>query len=381
MRITILGPTEPQVLLDSTDAPPGQRAPAVAQLARGLVDQGVGVTVVTLCSTVTRPWMGSSGLLTVRVVPSRSRARDLALTAWRPERAALVRQIQESRPDLVHAHWTYEFAMAAQDSGLLCVITIRDAPGTIFRHFKDPYRAVRWALACVVAGRGGEFVANSPYTAAAFRGQTGYRKPVTVIPNGLTDPILLSIEPPRHSELSKSLVVADGSRRKNVHAALQAQRLLEQRGVTAEMTVIGDGLGADFLERISPAQRPRNVRMLGRQPRDVVRREIEHCNMVVHPALEESFGNVLLEGMAAARPVIAGRNSGAVPWVLGTVGLLVDVRRPLQIAEAMESLRVHPRRASVAGLSGRKRVMDLFASDQAPERYLALYQRLVTSTG
>ncbi len=381
MRITILGPTEPQVLLGSADAPPGQRAPAVAQLARGLVDHGIGVTVVTLCSTITRPWTGSSGLLTVRVVPSRSRARDLALTAWRPERAALVRQIEESRPDLVHAHWTYEFAMAAQDSGFASVITIRDAPGTIFRYFGDPYRAVRWALSCVVAARGGEFVANSPYTAAAFRSQTGYRKPVTVIPNGLTDPRLLGVTPPRHHGVSKSLVVADWSRRKNVHAALLAQHALEQHGVAAEMTVIGDGLGADFLERIDRAQRPRQVRMLGRQPRDVVRCEIERCNTVVHPALEESFGNVLLEGMAAARPIVAGRSSGAVPWVVGSAGVLVDVRRPLQIAQAIEGLRTHPRRASVLGLAGRARVTNSFAGEQTTERYLALYKRLVKSTG
>ncbi|MDP4013834.1 MAG: glycosyltransferase family 4 protein [Candidatus Nanopelagicales bacterium] len=377
MRITLVGPTEPRLLLDRTDAPPGQRAPAVAQLALGLLAAGADVTVVTLCPSVKAPWVRSSGHMTVRVAPSRFRARDLVSNAWRPERAALAREIRLSDPDVVHAHWTYEFALAAQDTGLRRVITIRDAPGTIFRYFRDPYRAARWAIAGIVARRGGVFIANSPYVAKAFSRQVWYRKEIHVIPNGLTDGLLLECRPYQARDSMDLLVIADQSRRKNVVSALHAQHLLEQRGSNSTLTVIGDGLDQGFLDLMAAEARPRSVRMLARQPRPAVRDAIKSCDVIIHPALEESFGNVLLEGMAAGRPIVAGERSGGAPWVVGPAGLLVDVRRPEEIANAVEHLQANPSMAAQMGHRGRSRVLERFTSERITAEHLALYGRLL----
>ena len=66
--------------------------------------------------------------------------------------------------------------------------------------------------------------------------------------------------------------------------------------------------------------------------------------MLVHPSLEESFGYTLIEAASVGTPVIAGRASGAVPWVLaeGESGVLVDVTNAEAIAKAMTSLISEP---------------------------------------
>ena len=50
--------------------------------------------------------------------------------------------IIEAKPDVVHSNWTYEASLAAIDSTLPHVATIRDAPFTVLRYHRDLSRPV-----------------------------------------------------------------------------------------------------------------------------------------------------------------------------------------------------------------------------------------------
>jgi glycosyltransferase involved in cell wall biosynthesis len=78
------------------------------------------------------------------------------------------------------------------------------------------------------------------------------------------------------------------------------------------------------------------MHFLGQQDYQSTMRILQSSSLMIHPSLEESFGNVLVEAMVLKVPVIAGRNSGAVPWVLGfgSAGILVDVTDKEDIARA-----------------------------------------------
>ena len=51
--------------------------------------------------------------------------------------AETVALIRDFKPDVVHGHWTYEFALGAMDTGLPCGVTAHDSPYTIVKYFPN----------------------------------------------------------------------------------------------------------------------------------------------------------------------------------------------------------------------------------------------------
>ena len=83
------------------------------------------------------------------------------------------------------------------------------------------------------------------------------------------------------------------------------------------------------------------------------------ASMMVLASENESFGRVIVEAMANGVPVIA-TESGGIPEILnnGIEGILFDVGRADQLAEAMELMLSQPELASVFGAAGRMRARE-----------------------
>jgi glycosyltransferase involved in cell wall biosynthesis len=62
-----------------------------------------------------------------------------------------------------------------------------------------------------------------------------------------------------------------------------------------------------------------------------------HCSGLVFPSLHEGFGIPLLEAMHFRKPIISS-DLGSLLEIGGDAGLYVDPRKPLELAEAMESI-------------------------------------------
>ena len=60
---------------------------------------------------------------------------------------------------------------------------------------------------------------------------------------------------------------------------------------------------------------------------EIIYEELDKSTLMLHPALEETFGNIIVESMARKTPVIAGEKAGAIPYLLqgGKLGWLCDV--------------------------------------------------------
>ena len=152
MHVALVGPCSPVDvvdLLDGQDAVeamqvPGHRGIPVSELSKGLVAAGHQVTVVTNDAALPSPTMEFSGRrFRIIIQRSRHRPRDYLRDLYTAERRAMAEALRAAAPDIVHAHWTYEFELAAQDPGLAHVTTARDAPWTILRHVPDAYRLAR----------------------------------------------------------------------------------------------------------------------------------------------------------------------------------------------------------------------------------------------
>jgi glycosyltransferase involved in cell wall biosynthesis len=316
----------------------GYAFPMTAHLAREYVRRGHAVAVVTTATDITRPVSARvHDALTVTVLPSRPRARDRALDLFRAERRQVAEALERWAPDAVHAHWSYEFGLGAQESGLPVVVTVHDWAPAILRHARDAYRAARMMLQFRVLSGPGVFTAPSPYI--ADRVKRWFRHDCRVVPNAV--PLAnVHFEKESSGEQVVSLLNAADGRRKNIRTALMAwPRVLSE--IPAARMRLGGGPFAPCGETHRWAASrglDHRVEFAGPVDPNNVPNWLSQSDVFLHPSLEESFGNVLIEAMGAGVPVIAGRDSGAVPFVVGNAGLLVDVRSADAIADALIGL-------------------------------------------
>ena len=106
--------------------------------------------------------------------------------------------------------------------------------------------------------------------------------------------------------------------------------------------------------------------------------EIDKSTCLVHPALEETFGNILLEGMARRVVVIGGEHSGAVPFVLqnGKCGILCDVTSVESIVNAMEK-SLDEKTAIQLLNDGTDYLLNTYSSDVVLNRHIDLFNQRI----
>lgn len=102
-------------------------------------------------------------------------------------------------------------------------------------------------------------------------------------------------------------------------------------------------------------------------------------DLVVLTSDNEPFGRVLIEAMAASRPVVATRGGGVPEIVLdGETGLLVQVGDVEGIASALAALLADPARRSAMGEAGRQRVLAQFSIESHAGKIETLYRQILT---
>lgn len=105
---------------------------------------------------------------------------------------------------------------------------------------------------------------------------------------------------------------------------------------------------------------------------------IADLDVLVHASTRaEPFGQVIIEGMAAGKPVIATEGGGAREIIeRGRTGLLVPMNDPAAMAEAMNTLLANPALAADLGHRGRESVYRSFSISATANAVLGVYQRL-----
>lgn len=146
---------------------------------------------------------------------------------------------------------------------------------------------------------------------------------------------------------------------------------------SACLLVVGDGELRFELER----QAARlglggNVTFTGR--REDVSRIMMALDVLVMPSLWEGFGLVLLEAMAASRPIVASRVS-AIPEIVtdGETGLLAPPGDSARLTDALLTLLRDPARAQEMGRRGRQRLAQQFTVARMVEQTQAVYESLM----
>lgn len=382
MKIGIASPIEVFSLkhhlknLTEKDEKLGLGGIAVNILINGLIEEGHQVTVFTLDHPITEKYILKGDHLKIVFGPFRKWTYK-TLDFCYQERKRIKEYILEEKDnlDIVHAHWSYDFAIGTIKANIPSLITFRDHSQTILKLNKHPYRLSRLLMDLWVRRNGQNFSFNSEYLKEMI-GVEGI-----VIPNPISDDL---IEESRIFPVGvfKICFIANGwDYRKNPEAAIEAFHILLKEVPNVELHLIGDGFEEDTENYNNCKEKGliKNVVFRGKIHHPILMKEFKNFNLMLHTAREESFGNNLIEAMAKGMPVIGGVTSGAVPWVMdyGRSGILVDVENPIEIAEKMKELLTNRDMYEELSKNGIENVKNRFKQSVVTKCYLKEYQRII----
>lgn len=166
-------------------------------------------------------------------------------------------------------------------------------------------------------------------------------------------------------------------RRKRVDVLLRAAAEARQRIPELELRIVGNGPCAAALRVLARELRLEDtVTWLGDVSRAALAEEYNRSSVFCLPSVQEGFGIVLLEAMAALRPIVASR-AAAIPEV-APHALLVEPENPPALAAAIDTLYRSPE-ARAAQAATAADWVEQFDASRVARRFLdAIRQPLPT---
>jgi glycosyltransferase involved in cell wall biosynthesis len=386
-----------RILVLNYEYPPlgGGAAVATAALARGLVERGIAVDVVTagggagsnrrMAARATEQ-LEEGGLTVYRVRSRRTGIHQAGMAdaaSYLIGALPLVRRLLRTHQyDAVHVFFslpTGALLPLLPLRGLPVVVSLRgsDVPGY------DPHnvlmqRAHRLLLPLTrwIWRRADRVVAVCE-SLGQLALETAPDLRYTVVPNGVDLQLFHpagTAAPPRRRV--RCLAVARLVERKGLGDLIRAFALLD-RG-RYELEIVGGGADELVLrELVARLGLWHDVRFLGVLDRQAVAERYRQADLFTLPSSAEAFGNVFAEAHASGLPVV-GSTTGGIPELVehGTNGLLVTPGDIHALAGAIRYLGGDPDLRLEMGRRNRLRAESTLEWSQATRRYLSLYEAL-----
>ncbi|WP_397445422.1 glycosyltransferase family 4 protein [Polaribacter sp. R77954] len=401
MKIALLAPSDrsfikeflPNVNIDHL--PLGfSGAPFIGTLIRDFIDFGHTVCAITTTKAINDDYSikrFTYNNFTWVVVPYRPASIKMngkkigrILDFYAYEQNQMLKVLNQGNPDFVHAHWSYEFAGTAVKFKTPYLVTVHDNPFVVLRYFKNLYRFGRLLMAEQILKKVRNASTVSPYMFDYVKKRI---ENVKVIPNPIKvqysfTEVKTMIDIKLGSlNAAKIMMVNNGwDQRKNGKKALESFTIIQKKFPNVSLHLFGGGSekgGLAYKDALD--LKVQNVFFNGVVTRDYLLNELKTAHFLLHPALEESFGVVLIEAMSMGVPPIGGDHSGAVPWVINQEKLLVDVRNVQLITEKIVSLIKDKILYRDVSLKGYTNVMERFSSTSIAQQYLSYYSEILNT--
>ena len=245
--------------------------------------------------------------------------------------------------DILHSEWTYEYTFAVlpfvKRKPTFC--SVRDWCPYIISIVKGFKQKLTWYLSFYMFKKVMNenkllFIANSDYTYNNITCNYPDNK-VIIIPNPIQREYILDSRkdyPTNHIFVAVSQSLQNI--RKNYKVLLVAFKKYIKFKPFAKLILIGSYTDK-WKSEMEKEKLLKNVELKESMNHEDIFKVFDNSSCLIHPSLEETFGNIFLEAMARRLPCIGGKNSGAVPQILGNgnYGILCDVTNPDSIIEAM----------------------------------------------
>jgi len=167
--------------------------------------------------------------------------------------------------------------------------------------------------------------------------------------------------------------------RKGHDCLIEAMAILVKRLPNVLLLIAGHdswGYGVNLGRRIDELGLKDRVRLIGFQ-NDVVS-FLNTLDVFALATNSEGFGQVVIEAMAAGKPVVTSKIAPLTEIVAdGETGLLVESRSPQSFASAIAQLLIDPMERHRMGARGRERVTKSFTAERMTQETLLLYENLL----
>src|SRR5213595_894493 len=169
-----------------------------------------------------------------------------------------------------------------------------------------------------------------------------------------------------------------------IHACAE----LARRGLNFTCEIIGDGpLRGDLEERIRKLNLSDRVHLLGSLSQGAVLEKLRSADIFALASVTDKqgasdvFPTVIIEAMAAARPVVSTRLAGIPESVVhGETGLLVPPGDTMALAEALSRLIEEPKLRLQYGRAARARIEQHFRIEHTVKPLIELLQKMPGAT-
>jgi glycogen synthase len=408
-----------RILLLAQFLPPvsGGEERHVWNLARALAARSHDVTLLGFATGDEQPGESvSEGVRLVRVRTAASRVSALYSDPTRPHALplpdpvvsrAIRDELSARRFDVVHAHnWIVNSALGpAAAAGVPLVMTLHDyshicvtkrlmehgrkrcpgpSPARCLSCASAHYGALNGAVTLAAntwsARRRAKRIAEAAAVSSAVADAVAIpadgwlhtaRLDARVIPNFIPDEIILDEIPPTEAD-APLLFVGDLSPDKGVQTLLDAYEMLDSPPplVLAGRTATPDAW-----------RFPPGAHWAGQLPHEAVVELFRSARAVVVPSVwADPCPTVVLEAMAAGRPVVAAASGGILDMVVdGQTGLLVPPGDVAALAKALASVLGDPGTASAFGVAGRDRARE-FTVSSVVERIELMYSDAIAGS-
>ncbi len=274
------------------------------------------------------------------------------------------------RADIIHVHHPHPLADVA------ATLRAGSAPIVVTQH-ADGRRGIYRPFARHVLRRAKAIVVPSRAHLALSTELQGFEGKTEVIPFGIDEQRWNVVPPPPPGAAARAIFIGRLVRYKGVDILLRAL----ERVPDLRLDVVGSGPELPRLQTLARALAVADrVKWWGEYPDEDLPRRMADADFLVLPSVtvEEMFGLVVLEAMAAGRPVITTALPSAVREVNvpGETGLEVPLRDVGALAQALDTLSRDAALRARLGAAGRRRVHEHFTHTLMAQRYVALYERI-----
>jgi glycosyltransferase involved in cell wall biosynthesis len=169
---------------------------------------------------------------------------------------------------------------------------------------------------------------------------------------------------------------------KGYDCLIQAMPAMLERDPNVRLLIGGHdplGYGKDLQALIGRLKLDSHVRLVGTQ--NDAPSFFNALDVFAFASRSEGFGQVVIEAMAAGKPVVASRIPPLTEIVNdGETGLLVNLDEPQAFANAIGWLLTHPEQGKQMAKRGQERVYSHFSAQRMADQTLSLYEALLRSS-